>query len=165
MPWTDWVGPVGAFLGGQASTLGVQWLQARYQSSREEKGRKSERDEKLTERRRGFELDTLTDIHHALTELSNATVVMLLMKRDRDPEIYDREHAAYTEASRTVRVLCPLVLSPELRSSISKAGMAFVHADMDDDAPLYDRLHKAVCVLDKAMDGVAERIREIYLEN
>jgi hypothetical protein len=160
----DQVWPVAAFFLGVMSTLLTETLKARRVRADERLRASASRAQVLQDRRESFELEHLLRVNEALTALTKASadahnqyVSSLVVSL----EARQRVEAANGE----VVAVRHLILDDQLRESVRLAHGALLRDGRSAGKPDAPNSEGAVDALKVAREGIAERIRSIYMRD
>lgn len=174
MEWWNAVLPVLTLVIGYVGTLVTEAAQG----SRARRIAMEEREDALsvthTAERRAFELQTLTDLKVALTDLGRAAgrvhhFDLMTARQNGDAAMPSTQlpadiNAALFEANGRVQSLAGLVMDAAARTKVSEFASAVARLGMtrQPEAQAERELLAAVEVLEEAQRLLAERIRSIY---
>lgn len=172
--WISSVLPVVTFVLGAVFTYARDLLTEKHQIRREREARQGEREKLILDRRETFELDHLQRLNEALQAMGRATgrAHHLDMMASRQTGTYASTQLtteasdAFYEANRNVSMLKNLVLDDRLRELVAVAhGALNIPSAMHGSDPAYadHEFERAIILTDQAQNGLAERIRHIYL--
>jgi hypothetical protein len=163
---------------GILGTLVVEWLRGRDARSREFTARSAARAQSIEDRRRDFELDTLTEVHKQLHRLGRAATRYHML--DRSVAIASQvDYASHRLggiageselgeelrlANRDLSTASSLILNDELRDNVVRATnelnrVGRTTRSVDEADKAFDA---ATMEVGAAQEMIAHRIREIY---
>lgn len=158
----DQVWPVAAFFLGVVSTLFIETIKAR--RTREEDLRKTSaaREQFLQDRREAFELDHLLKVNDALSALTRAASGAH-NEYVRNYEVSVEARQLVETANGGVVAVRHLILNDALRETVRLAHGALLLDGRLAGRPDALESDSAADALQLARDGIAERIRSIYM--
>ncbi|BCW73534.1 hypothetical protein NicSoilB8_45780 (plasmid) [Arthrobacter sp. NicSoilB8] len=160
----DQVWPVAAFFLGVLSTLFIETVKARRARAEELRNAAAAREQFFQDRREAFELDHLLKVNEALSALTSA-VVEAHNEYIRNYEVSPEARQRVEKANGGVVAVRHLILDDKLREEVRLA-----HGALLRDGRLAGKTEAlesdvVVDALQLARQGIAARIRSLYLRN
>jgi hypothetical protein len=160
----DQVWPVAAFFLGIMSTLLIETVKARRARADDLRKAAAAREQFFQDRREAFELEHLLQVNEALSALTKAAAEAH-NEYIRNYEVSSEARQRVETANGGVVAVRHLILDYNLREDVRLAHRALLRDGRLAGKPEAPEPHAAVDALQLAREGIADRIRSLYLRN
>ena len=160
----DQVWPVAAFFLGIMSTLLIEAVKARRVRAEDLRKAAAAREQFFQDRREAFELDHLLRVNEALSALTTAAAEAH-NEYSRNFEVSAEARQRVETANGGVVAVRHLILDDQLREQVRLAHGALLRDGRLAGKPEAPEADAVVDALKLAREGIADRIRSLYLRN